>query len=131
MRNQVGAGPEGKTVDRRVECPDWRFEQLRIESRNGRAGRTYLRQFDPPLGKGEHRPCFSIIGGQIVQIDGPAGMWHPVSALEIDRIQFGAAPAPNRGGAAKETHSRVVERSEERRVGKEGVSTCRSRWAPE
>src|SRR3546814_11703333 len=102
-------------------------------------------------------------------------MWHPVSALEIDRIQFGAAPAPNRGGAAKETHSRVVERvivfaaarsgievgrrcleiraaafekqhlmscsekppgqcdprhasSEERRVGQECVSTCRSRW---
>src|SRR3546814_16214164 len=27
-------------------------------------------------------------------------------------------------------HARVFIRSEERRVGKEGVSTCRSRWSP-
>src|SRR3546814_4362486 len=28
-------------------------------------------------------------------------------------------------------HTGLVERSEERRVGKEGVITCRSRWAPD
>src|SRR3546814_9508216 len=36
------------------------------------------------------------------------------------------------GGLAqhRETFGARVERSEERRVGKEGVSTCRSRWSP-
>src|SRR3546814_20830731 len=35
-------------------------------------------------------------------------------------------------GWADETHQRIwfLERSEERRVGKECVSTCRSRWSP-
>src|SRR3546814_15487349 len=32
--------------------------------------------------------------------------------------------------AVEEAHPRAVARSEERRVGKECVSTCRSRWAP-
>src|SRR3546814_11058765 len=31
---------------------------------------------------------------------------------------------------ALETAQRIVSRSEERRVGKECVSTCRSRWSP-
>src|SRR3546814_9845177 len=52
--------------------------------------------------------------------------WHP----EIDRdavaayMRFGYVPTPHCiwRGARK--------RSEERRVGKECVSTCRSRWAP-
>src|SRR3546814_16349415 len=30
----------------------------------------------------------------------------------------------------KQQETRTFERSEERRVGKEGVSTCRSRWSP-
>src|SRR3546814_19963562 len=29
-----------------------------------------------------------------------------------------------------QAHGAIVTRSEERRVGKEGVSTCRSRWSP-
>src|SRR3546814_15961485 len=33
-------------------------------------------------------------------------------------------------GAKLEQHQRQADRSEERRVGKEGVSTCRSRWSP-
>src|SRR3546814_19828657 len=41
---------------------------------------------------------------------------------------------PNREGAAKVADSRIERlyagRSEERRVGKECVSTCRSRWSP-
>src|SRR3546814_11670104 len=38
---------------------------------------------------------------------------------------------PAAGGAGKGLHvSTVVTRSEERRVGKECVSTCRSRWSP-
>src|SRR3546814_10568665 len=34
------------------------------------------------------------------------------------------------GGAATASAARCGERSEERRVGKECVSTCRSRWSP-
>src|SRR3546814_9148055 len=34
-------------------------------------------------------------------------------------------------GVGDEEAAVVVERSEESRVGKEGVSTCRSRWSPE
>src|SRR3546814_13279184 len=38
--------------------------------------------------------------------------------------------ATGRGSASIITH-RCPQRSEERRVGKEGVSTCRSRWPPD
>src|SRR3546814_14578458 len=42
--------------------------------------------------------------------------------------------APGRGGGARRPLARrpgqLVDRSEERRVGKECVSTCRSRWWP-
>src|SRR3546814_13397572 len=31
---------------------------------------------------------------------------------------------------ARQDHQPVIDRSEERRVGKAGVSTCRSRWSP-
>src|SRR3546814_6283841 len=40
----------------------------------------------------------------------------------------GARPAPTHHGSSRVAPPR---RSEERRVGKEGVSTCRSRWCPE
>src|SRR3546814_13023654 len=33
-------------------------------------------------------------------------------------------------GIDRTLHDRLAKRSEERRVGKEGVSTCRSRWPP-
>src|SRR3546814_15516411 len=52
---------------------------------------------------------------QRVEIDGP----EPLDRL--DRRHRGAA-----GGAQV-----IVNRSEERRVGKECVSTCRSRWSPD
>src|SRR3546814_16757228 len=44
---------------------------------------------------------------------------------ELDAIMPGAL-----GGLAKPTTISDVARSEERRVGKECVSTCRSRWSP-
>src|SRR3546814_13089837 len=34
------------------------------------------------------------------------------------------------GGHGKATQNRITTRSDERRVGKECVSTCRSRWSP-
>src|SRR3546814_10051758 len=35
------------------------------------------------------------------------------------------------GARAAEAFQKCFDRSEERRVGKDGVSTCRSRWSPE
>src|SRR3546814_20255384 len=46
--------------------------------------------------------------------------------VRIDRIRTGREPAPS----AAVIDSQSVMRSEKRRVGKEGVSTRRSRWSP-
>src|SRR3546814_6572294 len=76
--------------------------------------------------------CSSDLGGiggvfrrpvQVVDMLNPANLWEracsrrrPVSwHLVVCPIAFASKPAP---------------RSEERRVGKECVSTCRSRWSP-
>src|SRR3546814_13698053 len=40
------------------------------------------------------------------------------------------APLPEWSGAPLAGQRLLLWRSEERRVGKEGVSTCRSRWSP-
>src|SRR3546814_12892014 len=41
------------------------------------------------------------------------------------------APAPSERGPAASVGAKARSRSEERRVGKECVSTCRSRWSPD
>src|SRR5881397_4118151 len=48
-------------------------------------------------------------------------------ALPISRPPRGARPPPDRGRSA----ARRGVRSEERRVGKECIEPCRSRWSPE
>src|SRR3546814_980360 len=50
-----------------------------------------------------------------------------LAQLVADRILVAGLPL---GGAVAQHQMREVERSEERRVGKECVSTCRSRWSP-
>src|SRR3546814_4984853 len=77
-------------------------------------------------------------------------MWASSSLAVLDRAQteleevFSKAPAPVTAAEKREWEARVLEtrqrvdtaaevlasRSEERRVGKECVSTCRSRWSP-
>src|SRR3546814_13670252 len=58
----------------------------------------------------------------------------PYAADELGALLAGLAAAPETGTAGDESlwMSLVapVARSEERRVGKECVSTCRSRWSP-
>src|SRR3546814_11826296 len=64
---------------------------------------------------------------------------HTDNALQADALAKGASDVAERGGQAVSvvvstmneisTSSHKM-RSEERRVGKECVSTCRSRWAP-
>src|SRR3546814_14488912 len=65
--------------------------------------------------------------GEALLLNVPAG--HPVSdkplALLAPRLAAPVIEAAHHGAAAK-----LALRSEERRVGKEGVSTCRSRWSP-
>src|SRR3546814_2646362 len=63
---------------------------------------------------------------------------HPLSATHLDRQGNGRAqlpPSQGRPDAAAidgraHHHPARRARSEERRVGKESVSTCRSRWSP-
>src|SRR3546814_11381548 len=49
--------------------------------------------------------------------------------LSLDRL-LAAEPAKDVAGAQKGSRKVWYDRSEERRVGKECVSTCRSRWSP-
>src|SRR3546814_13439630 len=61
---------------------------------------------------------------KIAYADGPSA----------DLVLIGGANAPARGAdlasATRIPTQRIKVRSEERRVGKECVSTCRSRWSP-
>src|SRR3546814_15925396 len=53
-------------------------------------------------------------------------MWLSIDPDKRDNCEFGTAA----GLALGVEVSIVTDRSEERRVGKEGVSTCSSRWSP-
>src|SRR3546814_18842486 len=64
--------------------------------------------------------------------------WYTPSSRRIQRPASDSAAAGGRRPARFRTDagrpvpdSRGIVRSEERRVGKAGVSTCRSRWSPE
>src|SRR3546814_13267427 len=50
---------------------------------------------------------------------------HVIARRAVDSLRDPRQPAEDVAAANDE-----AERSEERRVGKEGVSTCRSRWSP-
>src|SRR3546814_15794170 len=56
------------------------------------------------------------------------GRLHPI--LNVIRSHKGVDYAAPIGTPVKATGDGIVKRSEERRVGKECVSTCRSRWSP-
>src|SRR3546814_11336485 len=76
-------------------------------------GVTHILLSIPPDDEGD--PALASHGGDIVRLAGPTLRW--VGYLSTTGV-YG-----DRGGA-------WVDRSEERRVGKECVSTCRSRWSP-
>src|SRR3546814_17893540 len=88
-----------------------------------------------------HTSCALVTGVQTcarpiyVVVDADDVEAHPVEELDgLGADQAGASgdQDPHRGaGAANEDDmDEDVTRSEERRVGKECVSTCRSRWSP-
>src|SRR3546814_17139725 len=58
---------------------------------------------------------------------GVVGVAVGVALLPMLSRQLSAGDA----AAARHSQNRAIERSEERRVGKECVSTCRSRWSPD
>src|SRR3546814_12979566 len=68
------------------------------------------------------RPVLSFDGDNLGELNGkPAAL---VSCLRGHSIEQASA------GHCAEVGRVLAERSEERRVGKECVSTCRSRWSP-
>src|SRR3546814_12894297 len=76
-----------------------------------------------PHGLRANRCCRAVIGGLQRGGGGVTVKQARVGAdHDIIKIDVRGAPAVDR--------SIIMERSEERRVGKECVSTCRSRWSP-
>src|SRR3546814_19755536 len=79
---------------------------------------------DPPHGYDSGRLC--VNGGAMDGFlhDEASGDLFPIGYYEADDVPF------YKGVAAEYTVCDRYHRSEERRVGKECVSTCRSRWSP-
>src|SRR3546814_1799091 len=70
-----------------------------------------------------HTRCALVTGVQTCAL--------PISARCSSRSSArDRAPAPGRHSRRSGTYAPLPARSEERRVGKECVSTCRSRWSP-
>src|SRR3546814_21040457 len=67
---------------------------------------------------------YMAVGVELYQRQGDAGQYSDMGALIKDIV----SRVPDEQVLAD--LDAAVKRSEERRVGKEGVSTCRSRWAP-
>src|SRR3546814_97399 len=74
----------------------------------------------------EHKSDEELLADPVEKVKAVGGTRHPSIALPRDLYQ------PERiNSAGLDLGNRMVlERSEERRVGKECVSTCRSRWSP-
>src|SRR3546814_6746353 len=90
-----------------------------------------------------HTRCALVTGVQTCAL--PIFAWRPAYQPQLPQTTWGTLVAPHRGQRLREGRSRrqalarrmrllALEvfflRSEERRVGKECVSTCRSRWSP-
>src|SRR3546814_11857026 len=80
--------------------------------------------------------CSSDLDGEAATAPRPdvaAGSAHAGDADEdVDLDELTDAPDPDTGGLAQLKDAFPgAERSEERRVGKECVRTCRSRWSPD
>src|SRR3546814_15262401 len=75
---------------------------------------------------------FSMRYGMRAQPGIRVGVYHKTPRLmaEHEARESGARQALRLLGKPWSDRSLVVNRSEERRVGKEGVSTCRYRWSP-
>src|SRR3546814_14457330 len=75
-----------------------------------------------PKNRPDGSAAAAIPADQTVAIDFVAALLSQVARFEDQRRNRGPDPVDRWRG--------IAERSEERRVGKECVSTCRSRWSP-
>src|SRR3546814_8136022 len=75
-----------------------------------------------------HTRCALVTGVQTCAL--PISLRGDFSAEPEMPQNLRAMPAGGAPGKIIVVHGFGIERSEERRVGKECVSTCRSRWAP-
>src|SRR3546814_15694934 len=85
-------------------------------------------------------PLLAVDGAEIAAFVGPfvpdghLAILQPadvgVAAQEPEQFDDDRAQMELLGGQHRETRGEIDARSEERRVGKESVSTCRSRWPP-
>src|SRR3546814_12231298 len=76
----------------------------------------------------------SKVGAKDIEFFGADGQWHPLGdAAKTVRVPHPFQQAVNvasREFALEQVKKIMFDRSEERRVGKECVSTCSSRWSP-
>src|SRR3546814_15218392 len=92
----------------------------------------------PHVGEDDLVPASGITGfqistddfGSLLTISSAARQAANVVRLHHAATGGAAAKVRYQYGAAPEVSGAVKDRSEERRVGKECVSTCRSRWSP-
>src|SRR3546814_16157641 len=84
---------------------------LDLPHRRGPAVKTPLRVLDRHIGRGKRRARVGLVLDDL-EVDAVIGMLEADITLAKARARFSGR-----------------DRSEERRVGKECVSTCRSRWA--
>src|SRR3546814_6668506 len=75
-----------------------------------------------------HTRCALVTGVQTCAL--PILLWCPLNRTGPAKSSFGRIVMPNQLAPRKRNQGTAAQRSEERRVGKECVSTCRSRWSP-
>src|SRR3546814_3484562 len=73
-------------------------------------------------------PIFYAIGARAL-VEGPTPITHPEQLAGLTAVLHRDMP-DNFAAWRRAAGVEDIERSEERRVGKECVSTCRSRWLP-
>src|SRR3546814_16972884 len=89
---------------------------------------------DRPAGQDVHRAMAELVGA-LLQAKHPYDRGVGDGAQRQDNLQVGHRRhfelQEGTAGTDLRTRRLVLRRSEERRVGKECVSTCRSRWSPD
>src|SRR3546814_16879504 len=82
--------------------------------------------------------AWDMTGAAAAAAEGPQACWRTAAPRFFASRGMAAQPPgekraalPLRPRAAAATPVSVIQRAEERRVGKECVSTCRSRWSPD
>src|SRR3546814_3584022 len=90
--------------------------------------------------RSRHTRCALVTGVQTCALPICTPVFCPVAACktgtahepfaELRRLRADGRPDPGCGLTARPEGRLLLHRSEERRVGKEGASTCSTRWSP-